>query len=445
MNLRSRGAAWLLMGWTLLATPALPGCGGETPEEGKTTLRFVAWRLFEPKAWETILSAFQEVHPEIRVEREIGPASSTGFHALLAQKLQNRDSSMDVFLMDVIWPSEFAAAGWARPLDDFFPEEERKKFLPGPILAATYRGKVYGVPLFIDSGFLYYRRDLLEKRGFRPPETWEDLARQAEAVLEAERPAQPGLQGYSGQFKQYEGLICDMLEFVRSNGGAFLSPEGNRALIQEPKAVEAVRFVRDRIIGRLAPRGVLTYQEAESLALFAQGNAVFHRNWPYAWSLLNDPAQSKVAGKVGVAKLPRFEGGRSVSALGGWLVAISRFSRHPEAAWKFVSFVTGPAMQKVLALQAGRAPTREALYRDPEVLKANPHFRQFFEIFLTAHPRPRTPLYPRVSNVLQAYFSEAISDPASDVQALAARTGEDLNRILSILREKRDAKGEDRP
>ncbi len=436
MNRRIRWSAWLLAGLVALVSFAPAGCGSDAPEGKKVTLRFVVWKFNNPEAWETIFSAFEKAHPEIRLVRETAPHSSTQFHALLSQKLQNQDSSMDVFLMDVIWPPEFAAAGWARPLGDFFPEEERKKFLHGPILADTYRGKIYAVPLFIDSGLLYYRKDLLEKHGFGPPKTWDDLALQAEAILKGERSAQPRLQGYSGQFKQYEGLICDMLEFVRSNGGAFLSAEGDRALIAEPKAVEAVRFVRDRVIGKLAPRGVLTYQEPESLALFAQGNAVFHRNWPYAWAILNDPKKSKVPGKVGVARLPHFRGGKSVSALGGWQVAISRFSKNPEAAWKFVSFLTSPAMQKVLAVQAGRAPTRKALYQDPEVLKANPHFREFFDIFLTAYPRPRTPLYPQVSNALQAYFSSALSDPASDIPALALQVGKNLDRILALERGK---------
>ena len=167
-----------------------------------------------------------------------------------------------------------------------------------------------------------------------------------------------------------------------------------------------------------------------------QGNAVFLRTWAYAWSLANDPERSKVPGKVGVAKLPHFEGGKSVSALGGWQMAVSRFSKHPEAAWKFVSFATSDAMQKVFSQAAGRPPTRKALYQDEEILKTNPHFKEFFNIFLTAYPRPRTPLYPQVSNALQTYFSAALSDPSSDIKALASEAESNLNRILSIQKGK---------
>ena len=77
--------------------------------------------------------------------------------------------------MDVIWPPEFAAAGWVMELDDIFTTQEREKFLPRTILANTYQGKIYGVPLFIDSGLLYYRKDLLASYGFNPPRKWNEL------------------------------------------------------------------------------------------------------------------------------------------------------------------------------------------------------------------------------------------------------------------------------
>ena len=74
--------------------------------------------------------------------------------------------------MDVIWPAEFAVAGWARALDEQFPPVEQANFLAGPIQAGTYQGHIYGVPSRIDSGMLYYRVDLLDKHGFSPPQTW---------------------------------------------------------------------------------------------------------------------------------------------------------------------------------------------------------------------------------------------------------------------------------
>jgi multiple sugar transport system substrate-binding protein len=395
-------------------------------------LRFVTFKPTTMRVWQHAAETFEKQNPGTRVILEIGPHSSTEFHDLLTQKLRNRDPSLDVFFMDVVWPSEFAAAGWALPLDSYFPAAEREKFLQAPILANTYQGRIYGVPVFVDAAMLYYRKDLLQKYGLAPPSTWGELVRQAKLVLAREND--PYLSGFSGQFKQYEGLICNMMEYILSNRGTLVDESGLYSRLDQPQAKEAVRFVRDRIIGEISRRGVLAYQEPESLAVFAQGKAVFHRNWPYAWEIANSPKQSKIAAQVGVSALPAFAGGPSVATLGGWQLGVSRFSRQPKLAWEFVSLLTGAEMQKEIALHMGRAPTRKALYRDPEIIASNPQFQSLFEIFLKAVPRPRTPVYAPISNIMQRYFSSAIALPDSDIDELAGLAVRDMNRVLDLLR-----------
>ena len=408
-------------------------CTKKTEKE-KTTIHFVTWKPNIPAAWDEIFRIFEAGNPDIEVARETGPHSSTAFHDLLTQKLKNRSEDVDVFLMDVIWPPEFAAAGWAAPLDEMFLASEQEKFLGGAILANSYRGKIYGIPLFIDSGILYYRKDLLRKYGFKPPETWQEMVKQAEVIVANESIKGGELYGFSGQFKQYEGLVCDMMEYILSNGGEILNPESGKSGLADKPAIEAVRFVRENIIGKIAPVGVLTYQEPESLDIFIQGKAVFHRNWPYAWEVSNNPERSAIVGKAGISRLPHFEGNRSYSTLGGWQVGISSYSKKKEAAWKFAKFLTGEKIQKILALKAGRAPTREALYKDPEILKAYPHFSDLKDVFLTAHPRPRMPLYPAVSNVLQRYFSKAISSPDINLEEEAKAASEEIEKIIAMER-----------
>jgi len=395
-------------------------------------IHFVTWKPDPGWFWDKAIADFESENPAIKVTRDIGPNSSTDFHDLVTQKLKNRDPRTDVFFMDVIWPAEFASAGWARALDDYFPKEEQKKFLQGPILANTYEGKIYGVPVFVDAGLLYYRKDLLEKYNFGPPKDWPDLVRQAKWILAREHD--PYLKGFSGQFKQYEGLVCDMMEYILGNGGRIVDERELKPLLDQPRAVEAVRFVRDEIIGQISHRGALSYQEPESLALFVQGRAIFHRNWPYAWKAANDPKTSKVAGKVGMMPLPGFPGFKGVAALGGWQLGISRFSRKPEAAWKFVSFLTGEKMQKQIALVLGRPPSRKAAYRDPEILKQNPNLEPQLEAFLRAVPRPTSPVYVPLSNILQRYFSSSIAVPTSNIPEGARLAVRDMDRVLDLLR-----------
>ena len=409
----------------------VPGCRGSS-QKNITTISFVTWQPNRPDVWNEIIRNFEKENPTIRIKQEIGPQSSTGFHDLLTQKLKNRSRDVDVFLMDVTWPPEFASAGWALPLDDRFTLKERKKFLAGPVAAATYRNRIYGVPLFIDAGMLYYRKDLLKKYGFSPPVTWQELVSQAATIVEGEKSENPDLTGYSGQFKQYEGLVCNMMEFILGNRGYILSPDTDKSVLQSEPDLEAVRFVRDRIIGNVAPRGVLTYQEPESLDIFVQGKAVFLRSWPYAWEVSNNPETSTIKGKVGIAKLPHFPVGKSYAALGGWQFGISSFSDNKDAAWRFVEFVTGRKTQKLIALKIGKAPTRTALFDDAEILKANPQFADMKDVFLNAYPRPRSPLYPAISNILQRYFSMAISDSGSDIRSEALKASTDIDKLLEM-------------
>ena len=397
-------------------------------------LRLVGWKPETPAVWDQAVVDFERQNPGVKIVREIGPNSSTQFHDLLTQKLKNRDTKLDIFFMDVVWPAEFASAGWALPLDRYFPEREQEKFLHAPILANHYQGQVFGVPLFIDAGLLYYRKDLLEKYALVAPRTWPELVQTAKAILARERDRD--LVGFSGQFKQYEGLVCNMMEYILANGGSLWDEKRLVSTLDQPRALEAVRFVRDQIIGGIAHRGVLTYEEPESLALFIQGRAIFHRNWPYAWKIANDPGISRIAGKVGMMPLPGFPGSKGVATLGGWQLGISRFSSKPDLAWRFAAFMTSAEMQKRVALATGRAPTRSTVYSDPELLTAIPQLKSLLETFRQAVPRPTTPVYIPLSNIMQRYFSSVLALPDADLRARAGLAARDMNRLLELLRER---------
>jgi multiple sugar transport system substrate-binding protein len=395
-----------------------------------TELTFFTWKPNIPGVWTKLINRFEDENPDIRIQRQVGPHSSTQFHAIVSQRLKNRDPSVDVFFMDVIWPPEFASAGWAMDLTPRFSLEERMQFLQGPIEANTYRDRIYGVPAFLDAGLLYYRQDLLERYGFDPPTTWEEMLAQGRRILEGE--GDPNLYMYSAQFKQYEGLVCDILEFVWSNGGQVLDSQTQEVLLSRSPVIEAITFVRDHIMAEAAPRGALNYEEPESLALFVQGKAVFHRNWPYAWNVANDPQKSKVAGKIGVGILPAFPGHKPAATLGGWQFGISRWSRHPGEAWRFIQFMTSYKSQKILAMEAGRAPTRKAVYQDQEIRTTMPHLIAFLPAFEKAKPRPLSPVYPMISQELQRFFSRAIADASSDVPSLAEETERRIRKMVKL-------------
>lgn len=403
-------------------------------EPAPVTLRFVSWKPDHPRVWDEVLAEFTKVHPEISVVRELAPHSSTAYHDLLTQKLKNRDATVDLFFMDVIWVPEFAEAGWARRLDERFSPAMREEFLPATIEVGRYADHLYGVPSRIDAGLLYYRSDLLAKYGFAPPTTWHELARQADTIVAGEHLRHPTLRGYTAQFKQYEGLVCNMLEFIDGHGGTLLNADGTRSTLARPEALAAMQFVRDRVIGGLASRAALTYQEPESLTLFLQGQAIFHRNWPYAWELANNRTRSTVAGQVAVMPLPGFTPGRTTAALGGWLYGISAYSQHPDEAWALIEFLSSQAIQKTFTQKAGIAPSRQALFSDPDLLAAAPQLRNHLTVLQAATPRPRSPIYPTLSHLLQRYFSRALAVDDLDLRQEAAITDAQIDRLLALTR-----------
>jgi multiple sugar transport system substrate-binding protein len=357
-------------------------------------IHFLMWKPHQREAWSRTIRDFEKSHPSIRVRVEEGPHSSSELHALLVTKLRARDPKLDVFLIDVVWPAELAAAGYLDPLDDLIAGEDRKRFFPGTIEADTVDGRLVAAPFNVDAGLLYYRKDLLQEAGFEPPETWNRLAEQSAAIC----ARHPDMTGYTGQFDRYEGLVCNMMELIRGNGGRMVHAGDVRL---DERAEEAVAWVRDHLIGRAAPRQVLNQRETESREVFLQGQAVFHRNWPETWKLANDPARSRVSGKVGMARMPRFDKGRSVSTLGGWQLAIAAHSSRKQEAREFVRYLTSPEVQKRLTLETSHGPSVMAVMDDPEVLARFPHFSHLKPVLLAAEPRPRWPDYAGLSDRLQ--------------------------------------------
>jgi multiple sugar transport system substrate-binding protein len=418
----------------LLAALAAPlaGCGPRAPAEGERTLLvFKHGKLFgDPGAMRALLDAFERRHPRFEVREETLPSSSDDQHQFYAINLQSRSGEFDVFAVDVIWVAGFAQAGWLRDVSTLLPAVAHSAFFGGALQSVTFHGRAYAIPWFVDAGLLYYREDLLARYGRAPPRTWGELVHTAQAVM----PRAPGVEGFVWQGKQYEGLVCNVLEFLRSNGGDVL--DGARVVLDTAPNREALAFMAD-LVHRLhvTPASVTTATEEPTRHLFGQGRAIFMRNWPYAWRLFRDEG-SRVHGRVGVTTLPHFEGGVSAATLGGWQLAVNAHSRHPEAATKLVRYLTSTAVQKQLALAYGFQPSRVELYRDADLLAQQPFLGTLADVFASARPRPVTPRYVRVSQVLQSEFSAAISGLKTPAAALAAGQ-RGLERLLADERRAR--------
>jgi multiple sugar transport system substrate-binding protein len=359
----------------------------------------------------SMVEAFEKEYPNINVEFKEMPADTGKQHDQYVTAFNANSDEIDVMDLDVIWPAEFAQAGFLMPLDRFIEKDgvDLEGYNQGALSASKFKGKQWALPKFIDAGMLFYRTDVVTE----VPKTWDDLLATAKATKGKE-----GTEfGYLLQAKQYEGLVCNTVEFVASYGGEFIDENGE-VKINSPEAIKGISKLVEIVNSDVVPQNVTTFAEPESHTAFINGQASLIRNWPYQFALANDESQSKIVGKVGVAPLPAGDAG-SAAALGGWMAGINKNTKHPEEAWKFLSFMAGEKGQKIDAIKGGHAPTILSLYEDQEILDANPYFKEegFVNALEAAVSRPVAPNYPEISDIIQVQVSKAIAKEITPEEA----------------------------
>jgi multiple sugar transport system substrate-binding protein len=410
-----RTASWLA------SVLFLSACGGASTNIGPAVVTFPISALgAEGRVLVRQLARFMDANPAIKVVQRVTPDAADQKHQLYVQWLNAGASDPDILQLDVIWTPEFAAAGWILPLDRFLPDTAA--FFPSTIAANRWQDSLYALPWFADVGMLYWRTDLMSA----PPATFDDLVRQARR---AKRPGGPRY-GFVWLGARYEGLITMFVEYLGAHGGRIL--DGGRVVVNSEAGLRALTEMRDQIYqDGIVPSTVLTWHEEETRFAFQNGEAAFMRNWPYAYPLMQDSAQSRVAGKFSVAPMPAAPGGTHTAAIGGGQLAINRRSEYPEAAWAVINYLTQPEQMRERAQVVGQFPTRSGVYDDPELasgLAIPPAtVRRIIEYGV---PRPVTPVYTQLSEILQIHLHRALTRQAQPAAALA-RAQAEMQRLLN--------------
>ena len=364
------------------------------------------------------------MHPSIRVELRATPDAADQRHQLYVQWLNAHAHDPDVLQLDVVWTPEFAAAGWILDLDRF--HAPTSDFFPTAVAANRWNGVLYALPWFIDVGMLYWRTDLIS----RPPASIDDLERLA-TMAKAEHGVAFGLVW---QGARYEGLVTVFLEYLGAFGGRILDDQG-RVALDADAAVTALTTMREQVhVDRIVPPAALTWQEEQVRFAFQNGQAAFMRNWPYAFGLLQDAAQSRVAGRFAVASLPAGTGGAPTSALGGSVLAINAYTGDRDAAYLLIDYLLQPEQLLERARIVGQYPPRPTLYDTSALAAALPIApNEARDIIERAVARPVTPVYTELSEILQIALHRALTDQqtpraalddaAASIQALLDKAG----------------------
>jgi trehalose/maltose transport system substrate-binding protein len=410
---------FLKVGGAGLAGAALlgaAGCGGNEQSGGATELYFHAptdTTGTTPK----LIGQFNEKYKgKYKVIFQRGNSDTGQRLDKLRTQFQAGGEGIDIILGDVIWTAELAESGWISDLSDRFPESEQQAFLPGSVEAIIYNGKPYGMPWYTDTGLLYYRKDLLEKSGYDgPPKTWDELKQMTRKVR-----AESDIKfGFVFQGARYEGGVCDACEFIWGHGGNVLDPEDpTKVVIDSPQAIAGLETERSMITDGIAPKSVTVYEESETDGVFLSGDAIFLREWPYAYALVGTSDYPNLEPEqVGVSELPSADGKPGNGTVGDQPLYISTSSKYPDEAWKFIEFVTASEQQKFRALEGSYLPTISDLYDDPEIRDTVPVVALAKEALQHTRPRPVSPYYSDMSLEMQDQFHASLRGDTTPEEA----------------------------
>ena len=348
-------------------------------------------------------------------------ANNDTHRSQLVAALSSKASDIDLMASDVIWTAEFAKKRWAEDVTKrFYRGYEREAFLAPAFGSATYRLRIWGVPWYADAGMLFYRKDKLEKSGFTaPPTTWEELVRMSRKVMKDAGM----LHGFVFQGAEYEGGTVNAAEFIWSAGGQLMTSrvtvtgavlpgvaETDSVRVGSDAAARGLDVARTLVSEKISPAAVAGYREREAFEVFAAGDAVFLRSWPYVYAALRQAGFT--ADQVGVAPLPAAsKDGRGASCLGGWNLMINARSSKAEkdAAWKLIRFLTAKAQQERQAREAGLLPVLRALYDDPSLVKDVPAIGLGKQVLTSRlHARPTSPFYGEMSAKIANAFNRVL-------------------------------------
>ncbi|WP_279483379.1 ABC transporter substrate-binding protein [Aureimonas sp. SK2] len=411
------------MRMTSLIGAALSACVFvATPALSQTQLKIFVSSQHQPDVWRKMLDAYEAENADVKVTIETGGNTSEAQAQYLNTVMSAKDTNLDVLMLDVIRPAQYAAAGWTTP----FADKDMSAYLPAYAQANTVDGKVVALPAFADAMFLYYRKDLLDKYGIAPPTTWEELSAAAKTVSQGEGTAAADLQGLSFQGKAIEGAVCTFLLPYWSQGKQLVSD--GRLDFDREAATRSLALWKGFVDEGVAKKNISEVATDDTRKEFQAGKVLFAVNWSYAWKHFQGP-ESAVVGKVGVARLPALGAGEQSSCLGGWEFGVSAFSQHQEEAKKLAEYLSSEKVSQYMAVNAALLPTRAGLYTDAEVVKAAPWFADALPVVETARARPVTPRYNEVSEIIRTTVNSVLAGVKTPEDG-AAEMESRLRRVL---------------
>jgi multiple sugar transport system substrate-binding protein len=344
-------------------------------------------------------------YPNIDVQLNIMPYEAGPWRDNYLAWFQAEDGNTDLIGMGLYWLPEFAKTDWLMPLNDVISPDILKKLKPSYLDAFTADGKLLALgPWWGGIGGLYYRKDLLEAAGIKPPETYAELVDAAKKLM-AENP---DMSGWTWPALKDQALVNRWVEYLNGYGGTYFDEAGKCAM-NSKEGVAALTFMKSLFDDGITPKEALTWKEEESQVRFGSGNAVFHSGRQDMMFWLNDPKQSKIVDKWGFVPMPAVESGKGAGFFEGWGFSINKFSQNPEAAAKVLEVMFDFPVQKTFTLSQGPVQAHMDVYSDPDVIKYNPNIPLIEKVEEKAIPPIPSPKFADITSILSEELHAALT------------------------------------
>ena len=337
--------------------------------------------------------------------------------------MASEGSAYDVVEFDNGWVAQWCGAGWTTPLNDFMPDGYTDGMIPGLVdLFSCPDGNLHGIVWNNDTRFFYYNAAKLKEAGFEaPPATLDDFVKQSQAAKKA------GVveYGMAPPWEQAWALANEFHFWTYVFGGEIVDKKGCFEFNKDPKTLEALQFMIDSLKNGVSNPAGLTYDQATSQDLFLKGSSLFMpQGIAGLMTYADDSSISNVVGNVKVSIVPGAESGQSATLTLPEAYAIPVHSKHKEAAWEFIKYMTSPESNKVLAKEIGLLPIWVDLYTDPELTKLYPFWADFSAQLKTARGLSTITWYGDFVDVSTSEIHKALTGEQSAQEALDAMAKE---------------------
>jgi multiple sugar transport system substrate-binding protein len=341
---------------------------------------------------------------------------------LLARALRSKSDRIDVFAVDLIWVPRFAR--WAEPLDLYFPSRERDNILEYALQSCYSNGNLVAMPLYIDVGLIYYRKDILQSlRGYEQIKTKVENSLTWEEFIDISLRLKKKYQyTYLFAADNYEGLVCNYLELVYGHEGSIF--EADTIQLKSQQSIKALNLMIDMIHKyQIVPDKVTSFDEYQCYLYALENDVPFFKGWPgLKQQYYGKIPHSEKMKDILIGPLPHFKNFKSKSVFGGWNLMVPKDSNKKRAAVEFIKFVLKPENQLILYEKSGFLPVSKTVYTEGINPEINSDLKFYRELLDKGFHRPFLQNYTKISDILSYYVNRALKKELSASEALEQAT-----------------------